>query len=298
MSIKLTVIVLTFNHERFISKALTSILNQKVDFDFQILVADDGSTDNTVNLIQQFANEIPGKIILFQKQNNKGIKNNIFSLISAIQGLYIANLDGDDYWSDPLKLQKQIKFLDLHPEYNGVFHDAKIVHIDDAEKILFQSRKLYSQEYVFNEEIFPTDVISRKFILPSSSAVLRSSIVKLVDLRLITDDFSLLWKITCFGIKRAKFYFMNEVMSVYQNHSLGISKRNEDQFHLSHINFLSKLKNDDFYKDFKYAIYCSISNEFKILLDSKKTTLNKRKLFIKYSLNEIKRIWFYRKEIF
>ena len=84
MSIKLTVVVLTYNHERFISKALKSILNQKVDFDFQIVVADDGSTDNTVNLIQQFANEIPGKIILFQKQNNKGIKNNIFSKVLNI----------------------------------------------------------------------------------------------------------------------------------------------------------------------------------------------------------------------
>lgn len=297
MSVKLTVIVLTYNHERFISKAITSILDQQVDFDYQIVVADDGSKDKTVTYIQDISNQNPGKIVLLQKQSNNGIKNNILSLLSVIKGKYIANLDGDDYWSDPNKLQKQIQFLDSNPEYNGVFHDTKIVHIDDAENILFQSRKLYSQAYVYKEEIFPTDIISRQFILPSSSAVLRTSVIEMVNPNWILDDFSILWKITCFGIKHSKYYFINEVMSVYQNHSLGISKHNQDQFHLSHIQFLLNLRKDDFYREYKYAIYISVSSELKILLDSKKTQLNKQILFVKYCINEIKRIWYYRKEI-
>ena len=296
MSVKVTIVVLTYNHERFIAKALESILAQNTDFTFQILVADDGSTDATLSVINDFYQKNPDKFIIKNNTTNQGIKANILNSFSEINGEYIAVLDGDDYWQYPQKLQRQVEFLENHPDFNGVFHDAEIVHIDDPGEVLYGQKKYYSQAYTFDEVIHPVQLISRKMIFPSSSALLRASALNLVDKRLLKDQYSLLWKLTCLVIKNSKFYFINEPWSVYHNHTKGISKSDNTQFHLSHIAFLQELLKDEYYKYYKYEIYASISGEYKVLLDSKQT-LGKGKLFRKYLNCELKKLWHYRKRI-
>lgn len=297
MPVKVTVVVLTYNHERFISKALESILSQKTDFSFQILVADDGSTDGTTAIVDDFQKRYPDRFLVSTNEENQGIRNNVLKSFLSIKGEYTAILDGDDYWCDSEKLSKQVRFLDKNREFNGVFHDAHIVHVDSSEAVLFNHKKYYSQSYVFQEIITPTDLLSRKMILPSSSALLRTSAAQHVDLSLLNDKYSLLWKITCFAIKHSKFYFINEAMSVYHNHNKGISKTDNIQFHLSHIGFLKNLFKDNYYKYCQYDLYTAMSNEYKILLDQKATTLNKKKLYRKYVVNELKRLWYFRKTI-
>jgi glycosyltransferase involved in cell wall biosynthesis len=298
MAIKVSVVVLTYNHELYIAKALDSILSQEVDFELQIIVADDGSQDRTLSIVDAFAAEYPDKFLVLKKETNQGVKNNVFTCIERISGEYIAILDGDDYWVDNHKLKKQVEFLIENQDFNGVFHDAQIIHIDEAQKVLFNKKKYYSQSYVFNEVIFPSDLISREMILPSSSALLRGSSLKLINKSLIVDNYSILWKLTCFSIKKSKFYFINEPMSVYHNHSKGISKSDNEQFHLSQIKFLKSLLKDDFYQGCQYDIYSALTKEFKILLNSKKVSLNKRKLFRSYLYMEIRKLQFYKKELF
>jgi glycosyltransferase involved in cell wall biosynthesis len=297
MTIKVSVVVLTYNHELYIAKALESILSQVVDFNIQIIVADDGSQDRTLSIVDSFAEVHPDRFLVLKKEANQGIKNNVFKCIERINGEYIAILDGDDYWSDFKKLQKQVDFLDKNQDFNGVFHDAAIEHVDSAQNLLFNQKKYYSQSYVFNDVIFPSDLISRRMILPSSSALLRSSILALVNKSFLVDNYSILWKLTCFGIKNSKFYFVNEPMSVYHNHSKGISKSDNDKFHLSHINFLRSLLQDDFYQGYQYDIYAAISSEYRVLLDTKQSQLNKRKLFRNYMFSEMRRLYYYRKSL-
>ncbi|MBN9294239.1 MAG: glycosyltransferase [Flavobacteriia bacterium] len=296
MSVKVTIVVLTYNHERFIAKALESILAQNTDFTFQILVADDGSTDATLTIINDFYQKNPDKFIIKNNTINQGIKANILNSFSEIDGEYIAILDGDDYWQYTEKLRKQIEFLENHPDFNGVFHDAEIVHIDDSKEVLYNQKKYYSQAYTFDEMIHPVQLISRKMIFPSSSVLLRASALNLIEAKLLKDQYSLLWKLTCFVIKNSKFYFINEPWSVYHNHTKGISKSDNTQFHFSHITFLEDLLRDEYYKYYKYEIYASISGEYKILLDTKQTP-GKRKLFRKYLNCELKKLWYYRKRI-
>jgi len=297
MSIKVTVVVLTYNHERFIAKALESILNQEIDFKFQIIVADDGSQDETNNIVDDFTKRFPDSFSLIGEATNQGVRRNIFNCISEIKGEYIAILDGDDFWSDKEKLQIQVDFLDQNQDFNGVFHDAEIIHVDSAQEQLFNKKKYYSQSYVYKDEIHPTDLVSRSMILPSSSALLRSSVLGTVDKSLLVDNYSMLWKLTCFAIKRSKFHFINAPMSVYHNHSKGISKGDNDKYHLSHILFFEKLLQDDYYKYTRYDIYRAMVNEYKILLDSKVSNLNKRKLFWKYVKCEFQKIRHYRKDL-
>lgn len=298
MCIKVTVVVLTYNHELYIAQALESILSQEVDFKIQIIVADDGSIDGTKSIINDFLNAHPDKFSILGKESNHGVRVNVLNCFDAVKGEYIAILDGDDYWSDSHKLKRQVDFLEENQDFNGVFHDAEILHIDSVKNKLFSQKKYYSQCYVFNEIVFLSDLIARKMILPSSSALMRSSILKLVNKSLLEDNYSILWKVTCFGIKKSKFYFINEPLSVYRNHNNGISKSAFVQFHLSHINFLQNLLREDYFKYYKYDIYGALSAEFKILLESKKSSLNKAKLFRKYIVSEARKSWYYRKQLF
>lgn len=296
MQPKVSVIVLTYNHERYILKALESIVSQKVDFLIEILVFEDGSTDTTLEIVKDFQQKYPKLITIFSNATNQGIKNNVLNVFSKVKGKYVAILDGDDYWSYSEKLQKQVNFLDNHIDYNGVFHDAKIVQVDSAQNILFGYKKYYSQVYNFNETDYPSTVISREITVPSSSTLIRVSALSNIDKSLFSDRYSLLWKIACLAVRWSKFYFINEPWSVYHNHIGGISKSNKLEFHLSHITFLTQLLNDEFYKDYKYDVYKAISHEYQVILSSC-DKINKKKIYRHYFWNELKRLWWYRKKI-
>lgn len=291
-----SVIVVTFNHESYIREALQSIVDQKVNFTYEIIVANDASSDETLNIIQEFKDKYP-QIIIQNNEKNLGVLGNVVNLVSLVQGKYFAILDGDDYWSYEHKLQNQIDFLEENKEYNGVFHDSTIIVEDQsAEKKLFSYKKFYSQSYFYKEVLHPSDIVNR-LILPSSSAVFRNENQLLDDFHYIEGDFSVEWKLSCLLIKRSKFYYINEPWSVYRNHSQGISKSRNADFHFSHIHFLKKLIKDEFYKDYKYDLFRAISNEYSIILNSKNNKYNKRNFF-KYLIAEINRIWFYKKKLY
>lgn len=297
MSPKLSVVVVAYNHERYIAKALDSILEQKTNFPFDILVFEDGSTDSTFEITEEYRKKYPDKIKVYANQKNVGIRNNVLSTFDKVKGEYFAILDGDDYWCYSEKLQKQVDFLDSYPDYNGIFHDAKIIQVGEAEKILFGYKKYYSQIYNFNETDYPANVISREITVPSSSTVIRVSALKDMDKSLFSDRYSLLWKIACLAVRWSKFYFVNEVWSVYHNHVGGISKGNKLDFHLSHIYFLERLLKDDFYKDYPHDVYKAISHEYQVILNSC-DGIDKKKMYRRYFWNELKRLRCYRKEIF
>ena len=114
--IKLSVICLTYNHEKFIRQALDGFVMQKTNFPFEVIVHDDASTDETAKIIREYEIKYPELIKpIYQKENlwQKGIptKNYIYP---KINGKYVALCEGDDYWTDPLKLQKQVDFLEAH----------------------------------------------------------------------------------------------------------------------------------------------------------------------------------------
>lgn len=294
--IKVSVLIFSFNQEDFIANALDSVLNQEVDFNYEIIVSDDGSSDKTMEIIQDYNQKFPGKLIILDSKKN-GILTNVTRVFPSIKGEYIALLDGDDYWIYEHKLQKQVDFLEENLDYTAVFHDAQILQEESAEKILFNGKKYYSQLYNYPTEIYTREIINR-LILPTASCVLRTNVFSKIDLSKIKDFYSLDWKIYSFAVLDSKFYYFNEPWSVYRNHNKGISKSNNDQFHLSHIAFLKGLLTDEFYRDYKYDIYTALANEFRILLNSKISELNKRKLFRNYLSAEIQKIRFYRKQLF
>lgn len=127
--IKVSVLLLSYCQEGTLRQALESILAQQTDFAFEILVGDDASTDRTQELIAAMAGE-DGRIVPVLRKENLGASRNLFDLIGRARGQYLAYLEGDDYWCDGHKLQKQVDFLETHPDYIACTHRVLVV---DAE---------------------------------------------------------------------------------------------------------------------------------------------------------------------
>lgn len=112
-----SVLMPTYNHEKFIAEAIESALAQKTDFDFEILVHDDCSTDGTLKIAESYAQKFPEKIRLFTEKQNQGLLKSYKKLIESSRGKYLAILESDDFWTDKNKLQKQVDFLEANPDY-------------------------------------------------------------------------------------------------------------------------------------------------------------------------------------
>ncbi len=130
-SIKVSVIVITYNHEKYILEALNGIAKQKVFFDYEVIIHDDASTDDTQALIKQFVSEHPEmkfKLILqTENQYSKKIKFTNKYIYPLVEGEYMIVCEGDDYWIDPDKLQKQADIMDSHPECVATGHNCLVV---------------------------------------------------------------------------------------------------------------------------------------------------------------------------
>ena len=126
-NIKVSVIVLTYSQKDYIKQALDSILKQKTTFAYEILVGDDASTDGTSDILRSYIESGNKSIRIFIREKNMGATANLVDLFQHSNGKYIASCEGDDYWSDEYKLQKQANFLDAHPQYIGCTHSVTLV---------------------------------------------------------------------------------------------------------------------------------------------------------------------------
>lgn len=129
MSSDITVIVMTYNHKQYISKALDSILSQLVDVNFDILVHDDSSNDGTYDILLDYKKKFNDKIKIIRQSERVFLKDGFNKMlfkyvVPHIHAKYIAYCDGDDYWIDNNKLQKQFDFMETHEDYSLCFHNA------------------------------------------------------------------------------------------------------------------------------------------------------------------------------
>ncbi|MDR1743953.1 MAG: glycosyltransferase [Dysgonamonadaceae bacterium] len=119
-----SVIVITYNQEKYIHQTLDSILQQACKFDWELIVAEDCGTDNTRQICIDYQKQYPEKIKLLLQDSNKGVMGNYLNVLSLCRGEYIAQCSGDDYWTDNNKLQKQVDFLENNKEYGLIFTDT------------------------------------------------------------------------------------------------------------------------------------------------------------------------------
>lgn len=198
---------------------------QKTNFPFVAIVHDDASTDKSAEIIREYAERYPNIIKpIFETENqySKGTLDHIMQeACKASECKYIALCEGDDYWIDPLKLQKQVDFLETHLEYSLCFHSASIQN-ESKRKNNHITFSIETRDYSIIE-------LFEKWVAPTASFVMRNEVIYSLrhDTRIINGDIHTLLNACCIG----KVWGMAEKMSVYRIHDSGVTlKRAQDDY--------------------------------------------------------------------
>lgn len=210
----LSVCIRTHNQERFIREALDSVLRQKTTFAFEVIVSDDASSDGTVAILQEYAGRYPCVVRLLLSETNLGGPNNLKRVIEASQAKYITCLDGDDFYTDTYKLQKQVDFLEAHPEYAACFHNTWMVDTQSNKQGLFNRPDFHA---VHDAREF----IRERWFVPIHSAVLRREYVEFPEWydKVMNDDYVVHLSVA----KHGAYYYMPDAMVAYRRHEQNIS---------------------------------------------------------------------------
>ncbi len=206
---------ITYNHEKYIRDAIEGFLIQKTDFPIEIIIHDDASTDNTANIIREYEKKYPEKFLcIYQKENqwSKGIRPSPTYVWPKARGKYIALCEGDDYWTDPYKLQKQVDILEAHPEYSMCFTARDVV--DEKNNILRTEKyenKIYTTKDVVEGFIPATQTIVMKNYKDLGAFLLKNSNHPSGD-RLVAYYCSLLGDI----------YYLDEKTACYRESGEGV----------------------------------------------------------------------------
>lgn len=206
---------ITYNHEPYIRDALDGFVMQKTDFPFVAIVHEDASTDKTAEVVKEYAEKYPDIILPIYEKDNQYSKGTLGSIMNeackATEAKYIAMCEGDDYWTDPLKLQKQFDILQSHENIALTFHNAKVKKMDNGE------------EYLFNTDLDQGIIPYWKLILlpwctPTASFFFRSSCFpKMKQPKDMNGDMFILFGCGING----DIYYSDDICSVYRSGTIG-----------------------------------------------------------------------------
>lgn len=243
-----SIICFTYNHAKFVIKTLEGFVMQKVNFPFEIIIHDDASTDNTQDIIKEFENNHPDFFKpIYQKENQRSKGVGIVSKLvyPKAKGKYIALCEGDDYWTDPYKLQKQVDFLEAHPDYAGCFHYTQQVFTKHPDK----QGRIYGK--LGNQLDFTAeDTIATLSPWHTSSFMFRNEAFEKPDwlYNVVSGDMALFSIVA----KSGNIKCIPEIMSVYQKHDEGITTTKAHNHKSYHKNRIALIQHLDAYHDFKY----------------------------------------------
>jgi glycosyltransferase involved in cell wall biosynthesis len=208
-----SIVCITYNHEKYIAKTLDSFLMQTTDFSFEILVGEDCSTDNTLHILKKYKEKYPTIIKIITGEKNIGSAQNFKRVFESSKSKYIALCEGDDYWTSINKLQSQITFLENNPEYSMCCHNSE--NYDNATK-----KTLHIFPNIKNEKDFLLNDLFNSNIANTCTVVYRNFNIK------ISEIFNTLplgdWPLHMLHAEYGKIKFLPENMARYQIHASGI----------------------------------------------------------------------------
>lgn len=249
-NILISVCMITYGHEKEIEEAVLGVLNENTQYDVELIIADDCSPDATREIVNQIIhNHKNGHWIKYHRHNkNKGMVKNFFWALDQSKGEYIAICEGDDYWVDPLKLQKQVDFLETHKECSMTSHNSLV---QTSRK---KNTKKVNKPYLKEGKI-PTETVIRRIYdpIPTASMVLRRNVVENYPKGILSapvGDYYL----TLLALLKGYIYHFDKTMSVYRKHEASWSgKKNDIRWFISHHNnHINALTLFNEYSDFKY----------------------------------------------
>jgi glycosyltransferase involved in cell wall biosynthesis len=211
---KVSVLMLTYNHGRFISGAIDSVLMQKTAFDYEIVIGEDCSRDSTRQIVINYALRYPDKIRLLLAETNLGMIPNLVQTLRECKGQYVALLEGDDYWMSTDKLQKQADFLDANQDCATCFTSARVVSQNNS----FQSYIIPPSEY--DKGKYELEDLLKCNFIPTCSVMFRNGLIQEFPewfYRQSMGD----WPLHVLNAQYGAIGYIRDVAAVYRIHPAG-----------------------------------------------------------------------------
>ncbi|WP_417875627.1 glycosyltransferase family 2 protein [Winogradskyella sediminis] len=253
-----SVSVVTYNHVKYIKQCLDGILMQKTSFPFEIILGEDDSSDGTRAICKDYAERFPNKIRLFLRSRKDVIKINgkptgrfnFMENLKACQGKYIAFCDGDDYWTDPFKLQKQVDFLERNPNYSICIHPCAVLN-EKSKKLSKQALNLIDYEYTIR------NLLSYWRIATASVVIKRDENVSFPEwfTEVASGDIALLM----LYYESGKIKLLRDYMSVYRITGNGVSQYHQKYRMIHYRAKLYSYLNEFFEYKYEKEIYDALN---------------------------------------
>jgi glycosyltransferase involved in cell wall biosynthesis len=246
---------ITYNHELYIHQCLEGFMMQKTNFTFEVLIHDDASEDGTANIIREYEAKYPDIIKpIYQTENqySKGASISATYQFPRAKGKYIAMCEGDDYWTDSYKLQKQVDFLEANPDFNICVHQTDLLEnglIKKHDWRFDKNRTIFTvKDYIYSLFFHTSSAVFRKFEFPSF----------LNNPNILQGDIALFLSV----ILDKKVYFITQTMSVYRIHEQGITKSPRHKSRLNAYTSLLLIINEfNEYSKHKFDTYIWIKKQ-------------------------------------
>lgn len=244
---KVSVVTITYGHEKYITETMDGVLMQNYPGEIELIIANDNSPDHTDEIVKNYLSQktIPKNVIIkyTKHETNKGMMPNFIWALQQAKGKYIALCEGDDYWTDPLKLQKQVDFLEKNEGYSMVFSNAEVL-IEVEETMINSSRGLV----VLSESREYTDIeILENWTVPTASVMFRTNLlnnnyyeISLYEKFIYGDIILFLWL-----LKQGKAYGIIDYTVVYRRQEGGVTnvKKANVNFDNNYFNHLNEIIN-------------------------------------------------------
>ena len=213
---KVSVVVVTYNHEAFVETALRSALGQRAGFDYEVIISEDASTDATRSIVERWRERHPDRVRVLASERNVASNEVVARGFRAARGEYVALLDGDDYWTSEAKLETQARYLDEHPEASLCFHDAEVV---DA------SGEVVRAHYVTQSPPSSLAGLWHGNPFATCSSMFRRAAVAEIPAWYagffpVTD-----WPLYVLFAERGKIGYVPQVLGAYRQHAAGLYSR-------------------------------------------------------------------------
>ncbi len=206
--------IISYNQQDFIAQAIEGALMQKGDFSHEIIICDDASTDNTPQIIEQYAARFPDRIKSYPATTNLGMHKNWAKSLQLCSGKYIALLEGDDYWTDENKLAKQFQILETHPDCVISFTNARIQ---------YDNGPAGHPDYVtLNKDIFTIAELMNFNFLPTCSVLMRNKITNNFFPPAYFKSPFADWIVHVINAQNGNIHFLKEFTCTYRVHGNGI----------------------------------------------------------------------------
>jgi glycosyltransferase involved in cell wall biosynthesis len=214
-----SVCCITYNHEKYIAQAIEGFLLQKTDFPIEILIGEDWSTDSTRQIIQTYQNRYPKLIKILSGEKNAGAGKNLINVLNNAKGKYFAFCDGDDYWTDAYKLQKQVDFLRNNQNFVACSHYSKV--IDEMDETFYVATNPIPFEYTFHDLLMGKKEETRtaSLMFRATKEFQNFGANHWYDNVCAVDNFL---KLYITSTSDSKLYVMPEIMSCYRMHQGGV----------------------------------------------------------------------------